>query len=592
MCFLIRRPKITKYDHYNLDTNRTIQITVRFVNLTTQEMEVFSNSLVDGKLEITREVSLSDPHGSYAIYRRVHPAFREFREEQDKRKKRSIYAKLRSQFPELPIANNADDCEAQLAEYEKDHPDSLEPDRIKGFFGAINVANGLIRRKTQFLLVPAVKEGSEFDSERSSPVVSLLNTISKQTLENKTDLQEYLNEAQSKIEQLANPEADPKLSAISSDITSIINKYYNDARVDASWDKSDIVSINFPRANIRVNHRGVDLPIAHLGHGLQRILIFSVLQYLARSRSMDDSERRSDGDAIFEDPVSDIIIAVEEPEIYQHPIKQRQIYENLKSLASGFDKKTGIRIQVIYTTHSEKMISLKEFGAMRLIRKIEREDIIDTIVSGCEISDVSSTMASYLGADVEPMSDDKLIASLHIFTDEISEGLFANKIVLVEGVSDRAALHAAYLFKGRNPNDDGIAIIRVDGKTKLDKPALIFNKLAIPVYVVFDSDNPEVNNKKINRLIQRICGVDNPEDYPAGCYGKFAAFEGDLNKYIDSCLGDKAGEIYTKLQAIWDLSKSEAKKSPAVMSSLMALANNEGIEFPLLDAIIDNVDAL
>lgn len=240
--FFDAAPKIERHDHYKSDTSAPILITVTFSALTPAELETFAGSVIDGKITITREISSSDRHGGYAIYRKSHPAFQEFYSQSNKTEKRKLYAELKDQFG-LDSAPNAEECEIKLLAYEAEHQEDLVPTRMKGFLGAVNVANGIIKRKTSYIVVPAVKDGGDLDAERTSPVVSLLNAITKQTLENKLDLQEYLAEARLKIEGLANPEDEPKLSAISADITSILRKYYADAAVEASWDKSDIVQI-------------------------------------------------------------------------------------------------------------------------------------------------------------------------------------------------------------------------------------------------------------------------------------------------------------------------------------------------------------
>lgn len=591
--FFEAAPKISVHDHFGRDTSKPILITITFSKLTPSEMEEFSSSIVDQTLTITREVSSSDRIGGYAIYRKSHPNFQDFYNEPSKAEKRKIYAKIQKQIQDLAAAPNAESCEENLVEYENQHPEQLVALRMKGFLGAVNIANGIIRKKTNYIVVPAVKDGSDFETEKTSPVVALLNTITKQTLDNKADLQSYLEEARNNISDLANPEDEPKLNSISSGITEIVSQYYSGATVDASWDKSDIIQINYPKASISVSHRGVDLPIQSLGHGLQRVLIFSVLQYLARSQSLPQTDENNDEKVEFEEPLSDIIIAIEEPEIYQHPIKQRQIYKNIRSLVEGFDKLTGIRIQVIYTTHSEKMIALSDFNALRVVRKITDGEEYRTICSTCEIKEISEELANLLDPPAKPFSDERFLAALHIFTDEISEGFFADRIILVEGVSDKAILSAAYLSLGRSADDDGIAIIRTDGKTKLDKPAVIFKKFGIPVYVLFDSDKKDIkNNAAINKILQKICESPNPEEYPDGSYDLFCSVEGNMNDYIDQCLGELKDEIYTELSENWGLNKKEIAKSPSVISSLFKIAEGKGIKFPLIYEIIEKVDSM
>ena len=238
------------------------------------------------------------------------------------------------------------------------------------------------------------------------------------------------------------------------------------------------------------------------------------------------------------------------------------------------------------------MVALSDFDSLRLLRKKEAEGEYETVCATCRIEECSAELAEMQDPPVAPFSKEKFLASLHIFTDEISEGFFAERVILVEGVSDKAILSAAYIARGRSADDDGIAIIRTDGKTKLDKPALIFKKFSMPVFLVFDTDKKGVNNAKINRILQKISGITAPLYYPEGCYGNFCAFKGNLNEYLDSCLADKKEQLYNQVCELWSLSPSEVAKSPSVVASLFTLAKDAGIQFPVIDEIIECVDAL
>lgn len=84
-----------------------------------------------------------------------------------------------------------------------------------------------------------------------------------------------------------------------------------------------------------------------LGHGLQRAVILTVLRFMADHRAEQEGTGQE-----FSEPQSDLIVAIEEPEIYQHPTKQRLFGKLLRTLAQGFNAHTGIRIQTIFVTHS------------------------------------------------------------------------------------------------------------------------------------------------------------------------------------------------------------------------------------------------
>jgi putative ATP-dependent endonuclease of the OLD family len=73
-------------------------------------------------------------------------------------------------------------------------------------------------------------------------------------------------------------------------------------------------------------------------------------------------------------------------------------------------------------------------------------------------------------------------------TLEIISGLFARKIILVEGLTERLAL-PIYLSKiGLDVTKEGIAIIPVMGKGNLAKWWRFFSSYEIPTFITFDND--------------------------------------------------------------------------------------------------------
>ncbi len=368
-------PRVVVEDHYNKEVNLPFRITATFSSLTDAEADEFANALRDSTLTVSREFSVGGSQFSYSVFAEVFTPFTEVREESNGTKKRSLYASLRKEY-DLPAVGGADEIEPALRNWEKSHPDKLCFEKVRGFFGAPNVANGKIRRKTTVQLIPAVKEAGDLGEGKRSPVLALLNAVTKQTIENKKEVQDFLSQTEEKLRSLTDPNTIPQLSNISADITDIVQRYYPDAEVSAVWSTDQLMNVAYPQPNLQVRHRALEVSTPFLGHGLQRVLIFSILQFLAQSNLGDDESATAGFDAAK----SDIILLIEEPEIYQHPIKQYVIYNVIKELSKAFDKKTGIRVQIIYTTHSEKMVSMADFDAIRVVRKSSSDVGYDTFL--------------------------------------------------------------------------------------------------------------------------------------------------------------------------------------------------------------------
>jgi putative ATP-dependent endonuclease of OLD family len=568
-----------------------IQLIATFGELTPYERTEFAHAIRDNELVVSREFGANDSSGSYAVFAMVNPAFRAIREETNGTKRRSIYTGLREQFG-LPATQSADAIEPELRKWERENPGPLAFEKVRGFFGATNVANGKLRRKTYVQLIPAVKEAStEFGDPRRSPVIVLLSNITKQTFENRKEIQDFITGAQQTFEKLTDPSGVPELRDISKHLTSIIQTFYSDTELLAGWGELQPIQVGYPIPEISVKHRNLDINIASVGHGLQRALVFTVVQYLAEQQSSNVDEESVNLNE-YKEAHSDIIILIEEPEIYQHPIKQRVIYGALKRLTNSFSKSSGIRVQILFSTHSEKFIEMKDFDSARILRKKLSGDTYLTECKSYKLRDCCADLAKLLEPPRAPMADAAFAAKLHIFSREMSEGFFGETLILVEGVTDKAILEAAYITRQRDLSSEGKCIIAVGGKTVLDKPFLIFGKLGIPVYMIFDNDKDTNHGRSANILLEKLAGVAEPVAWPEGVFPRFTAFDGNLETYLQSILKEEFEKIMASISAEWGLPKKEILKTPAAMSSLFVEATARSHTFPLIDNIIDEVDKM
>ena len=592
--FFDSAPKISREDFTVGGEGSPIEITITFGSLTSAEVKEFGSAILQGKLTVTRQFAIDDKDsGQYAVTASTYPGFTDIRGETNGTKKLSLYRLLQKTLTDLPQAKTAVDVEGALTGWEAAHPDKLEPQKLRGFFGAMNVANGKLRKKTAVHIIAAVRDAAaETADPKRSPIISLLSDIAKQTFENKREISAFLDKMKAEFDDLADPEKIPQLSGISGQLTKSLNRFYADSRLEAQWVKGQGVNVEYPAPRLVVDHGGITTDLSRVGHGLQRAALFSIVQFLAEQRSVNAPE---EGQEQFDDAASDIILLIEEPEIYQHPSKQLVIFDAIKDVSTGHNRSTGVRIQIIYTTHSEKFIRMSEFNVMRLIRRTPSENGIANSVASLAISDCSRAMASFLEPPPAPMSDEAFIAKLHIFGREICEGFFAERIVLVEGITDKAVMEAAYRVRKRDANREGIAIIAADGKTKMDKPAYIFSAFGIPTFLIFDNDSKKSDkkqNKSSNKILQKICGVSDPIDMPSGCGSKFAAMDNDLETYLKERLGEKYANLMQHIADEFGLSFDDIKKTPAAFEQVFVRAAADGAEFPLLDSIINQVDTL
>lgn len=587
--------KISNQDHFMHDQSRKISITIEFCDLTPVERSEFGRATVADKLRVVREFGgQSSDNGEFSVHAKINPAFGEFRTENNGNKKRSLYTSLRAEY-DLPAASG-DEMEENLKDWEARNPDLLKESKVRGFFGAKNVALGKLNKKTSVRFIQAVKDTNEEASDqRKSPVIGLLSEIVKQTFENRKEFSDFILDSNNKLAEITDPEKVPQLKDISKRLTDTLGMYYSDTSLVADLNKANEISVSFPAPVVNVVHRGLQGSVANVGHGLQRAILFSLVQFLAEQQSLPSAD---DVQEEFGEAFSDIIILVEEPEIYQHPLKQSLFYEAFQNITRGYNKENGIRVQIIYATHSEKLVSILDIDKIRMLSKRVHDGGVDTVCNSLTIKDFSEGMARHLGEDVQPLSVEAFKLGLHIFNRDVSEGFFAEKVVLVEGVSDKAIIQAAYMHQGRDPLREGIALIDVGGKTKIDKPLFAFRSLGIPTYPIFDNDVSQTKEKDIeqarkrNRLIQSIVGHSNVQDFPVGCESGFAAFSGNLEQLMSEAMGERYHAIRGNISKEFNVSGKDASKSPAIFSAIFNVAKSEGIIFPIVDEIVKFVSEL
>lgn len=373
----------------------------------------------------------------------------------------------------------------------------------------------------------------------------------------------------------------------------MLSSYYSDTSLVATLDKANDLTVTFPAPVVNIEHRGLKVDVSHVGHGLQRAVFVSLVQFLAE-RAASSTEQGDAGEVQkFQEAQSDIILLVEEPEIYQHPIKQSLFFNAFRKIAGNFNEESGIRVQIIYTTHSEKMVDIRYVDQIRILsRPAIGEEL--TRCRSLSMEHFCTAIAGHLG--VEPMPLTQFEVGLHIFSREISEAFFADKVVLVEGVSDKAIVEAAFLAKGIDISANGIAVIDVGGKTKLDKPLFALRHFEIPTLVVFDNDvnakgKDAEHAKRRNRLLQRICGVkpEDEQDYPVGSFKGGVVLEGNLETYVKKCLDDKFDAVRERCADMYGISLGDACKSPSVVSGMFRIGIEAGKSFSLFDEIVDTV---
>ena len=292
-----------------------------------------------------------------------------------------------------------------------------------------------------------------------------------------------------------------------------------------------------------------------------------------------------------------LVLAIEEPELYQHPSRQRHLASVLMELASGTIPGVAKNTQVVYTTHSPLFVGLDRFPQIRVLRRIPNEGgkAKVTRLKTADMEAVAEELWEAHGGQGVKYTAETLRPRLQaLMTPWMNEGFFADTVVLVEGEEDRAAILGMAKFMNYDLDSLGITVVPCFGKTNLDRPLVIFRQLHIPVYVIWDGDHGASDSKaENNKSLLRILGQPE-EDWPDFVGDSSACFKVNLEKTIESELGKELFEsLLTIAQQEFGIAKKvHALKNAAVIQHIINAASCDNRISESLKSIVNNVIAL
>ena len=322
-------------DFFGRQVNEPIEIGLTFVNFNGSEREMFASRIHNDEMTVVRvfEAAASKTNGRYFGATMQHSGFGSIRSADGANPKRAAYNTVRQSdeaYSDLPVVSRADQVEEALQRWEADHAAQCELARDDGqFFGFTNVARGALQKATSFVFIPAVRDASA------------------------------------------------------------LKQFYKEAAVALRWKPTEDFAIPLPAADVTLDDDGFVGPVDRKGHGLQRAFILTLLQHLAKATSANNAREAAtpsiapapseEGGSQPQEPASaytipGLILAIEEPELYQHPTKQRHFAKVLSQLSVGELPGVARNTQVLFATHSSLFVSMDRFDEVRLARRHKPPD--------------------------------------------------------------------------------------------------------------------------------------------------------------------------------------------------------------------------
>lgn len=370
---------------------------------------------------------------------------------------------------------------------------------------ALGLQSNVVAGLPKVYLLPAITDYSDEIDRRSSTSTfrRLMAALSERLLQLDPRFVE-LQAAVATIRALLNPPvaAAPaarieSLAAVEAKVGELLKRVMPSVQsVSLSVEVEEVKELFAAGVSLSVND-GVNTDVLAKGHGLQRCVVFTLLQTLIlseRNQLVAPAQPQQDADSI--------LLLVEEPELYIHPQLSKLFFDVLASFASTD--------QVIYTTHSPVFVDAYESERIAIVTKPD-------VGTG-------TTLRSCDRTAFDGLDDRRIFQGFTRMNAAMNEVFFAKRVMLVEGPEDVIAIVATLKALGRivqRPEELEWTVVACGGKEAIPFFQRVLNAFSIPYRVIHDLDlrpgmshDAEANHRRTNDSIDSLLRGASAFRYP------------------------------------------------------------------------------
>jgi hypothetical protein len=369
-------------------------------------------------------------------------------------------------------------------------PDLVEVDGEEANYMFGIAGEYTLAKRIRMVLVPAATDIADQvgTSGGSSALAGLIGSLMKEAVAHaknawQTEFADKIQELEEKIKTSVATATDVQAARVNERLGALVPNATIEFLADApTWNLRGDGSMS---TNVVID--GVSNDVSRQGHGIQRAIMIAMLESLVPDKAITmEHHTIADGESANEaaerlsaelTALPALVVGIEEPEIYQHPVRARNFARVLTEFSERADS------QVLLATHSPYFILPKQFSLLRSFR----------LESGCSrVSFASvSSVASLAGCAENRVTK----AVERELPRTFSEGFFADAVVLVEGDTDRVVTEAVAELLGTPLDSVGIAVLSMDSKDNLEIPFRLLQALDVRTYLVADCDKLGASRK-------------------------------------------------------------------------------------------------